>query len=127
MEIVGLGTDIVECARIGKMIERHGEFFLERAYTSREISECQSHHGLVARFAERWAAKEAILKALGSGWGKGISWLDIEVVGNGQCTVTLTGPAKEQAFRARIDRILVGVSHCRAFATAHALALRSTE
>ena len=63
MEILGIGTDIIECPRIGKMIEQHGELFLRRVYTEREIRYCQSRKHAIEHFAGRWAAKEAILKA----------------------------------------------------------------
>ena len=65
MEILGIGTDIIECPRIGKMIEQHGELFLRRVYTEREIRYCQARKHAIEHFAGRWAAKEAILKALG--------------------------------------------------------------
>ena len=79
MEILGIGTDIIECLRIGKMIEQHGELFLRRVYTPREIRYCQSRKHAIEHFAGRWAAKEAILKAMGTGWSRGIAWTDIEV------------------------------------------------
>src|ERR1700683_4941708 len=79
MEILGIGTDIIECPRIGKMIEHHGELFLRRVYTEREIRYCQARKHAIEHFAGRWAAKEAILKCLGTCWSKGISWTDVVV------------------------------------------------
>lgn len=79
MNIAGIGTDIVECLRIAQMIERHGELFLTRVYTEREIQYCSSRKAATQHYAGRWAAKEAVLKAMGTGWAKGISWRDIEV------------------------------------------------
>ena len=79
MDILGIGTDIVECPRIGKMIEQYGELFLRRIYTPREIRYCQARKHAIEHFAGRWAAKEAILKAMGTGWSRGIAWTDIEV------------------------------------------------
>ena len=73
MDIVGIGTDIVECLRIGRMIEQHGELFLTRVYTEREIRYCQERKRAVEHFAGRWAAKEAVLKALGVGWRRGLA------------------------------------------------------
>ena len=79
MEILGIGTDIIECPRIGKMIEHHGELFLRRVYTEREIRYCQARKHAIEHFAGRWAAKEAILKAMGTGRSHGIAWTNIEV------------------------------------------------
>src|SRR5438270_3878196 len=79
MEILGIGTDIVECLRIGRMIEQHGELFLRRVYTEREICWCQARKHATEHFAGRWAAKEAVLKCLGSGWRRGLSWTDVEI------------------------------------------------
>ena len=79
MDILGIGTDIIECPRIGKMIEQHGELFLRRVYTEREIRYCQARKHAIEHFAGRWAAKEAILKAIGTGWSRGIAWTDLEV------------------------------------------------
>ncbi len=79
MTIIGIGTDIIECPRIGRMIEQHGELFLRRVYTEREIRYCQARKHAIEHFAGRWAAKEAILKAIGTGWTRGIAWTDLEV------------------------------------------------
>ena len=91
--IQGLGTDIVEIVRIGEMIERHGELFLQRVYTDQEVAYCQKRTASYQHFAGRWAAKEAVLKALGTGWAKGIAWRDIEVVSfpSGQPRVAIHG------------------------------------
>jgi holo-[acyl-carrier protein] synthase len=126
MEIVGLGTDIVECVRIRKMIEDHGELFLNRVYTDREIRYCQSRRQAAEHFAGRWAAKEAVLKALGTGWRRGISWRDIEIRNDpsGQPKVAVRGEAKEIAKRMRLQNIHITISHCRQFATAYAIAVR---
>ena len=127
MEIVGIGTDIVECLRIGRMVEQHGELFLNRVYTEREVRYCQGRKRAVEHFAGRWAAKEAILKCLGSGWRKGLCWTDIEVRNDpsGKPVVLLCGAAKESAQQLRITDILLSISHCRAYATAHAVAVRT--
>jgi len=125
MEIVGIGTDIVECHRIGRMIERHGEIFLTRVYTEREIRYCQERKRSTEHFAGRWAAKEAILKCLGTGWSKGISWTDIEIRNDstGRPRVLMCGGTKDLARKLHIADILISISHCRAYATAHAVAV----
>ena len=125
MRILGIGTDIVECPRIGRMIEIHGELFLRRVYTEREIRYCQARKHAIEHFAGRWAAKEAILKAIGSGWTKGICWTDLEVrnVPGGQPRVRLQLGAREVAEGRGIGEILVSISHCRTYATAYAMAL----
>ena len=127
MEIVGIGTDIVECLRIGRMIEQHGELFLSRVYTERELRYCQARKRAVEHFAGRWAAKEAVLKCLGSGWRKGLCWTDMEIRNDpaGKPVVLLCGAAKESAQQLRISDILLSISHCRAYATAHAVAVRA--
>jgi len=129
MEIVGIGTDIVECLRIGRMIERHGEVFLTRVYTEREIRYCQERKHAIEHFAGRWAAKEAILKCLGSGWRRGLCWTDMEVRNDpaGKPCVLMCGAAKDLAQNLRIADILLSISHCRAYATAYAVALRGRQ
>jgi holo-[acyl-carrier protein] synthase len=126
MEIVGIGTDIVECLRIGRMIEQHGEQFLTRVYTPREISYCQARKHATEHFAGRWAAKEAVLKCLGTGWQRGICWTDMEVRNDpqGKPRLSIRGAARDQAVLMQISEILLSISHCRAYATAYALAVR---
>lgn len=121
--IVGLGTDIVEIVRIGEMIDRHGESFLNRIYTEEEIRYCQKRRHCNEAFAGRWAAKEAIMKVLGTGFVRGIGWQDIEVLAekNGKPYVNIRGGAGEHAKKIGIDQILITISHCRTYATATAI------
>lgn len=127
MEIVGIGSDIVECLRIGRMIEQHGEQFLTRVFTEREIRYCQLRKHATEHFAGRWAAKEAILKCLGSG-SRGVNFTDMEIRNEptGQPKVLMCGAAKEHAQALRIADILITISHCRAYATATAVAVRES-
>lgn len=123
--VIGIGTDIIECLRIAQMIERHGELFITRVYTSTEIQYCQSRKQATQHFAGRWAAKEAILKALGTGWRRGISWRDIEVRNEpgGRPTVALRGGARDIVESLGITQMIISISHCRSHATAFAMAL----
>jgi holo-[acyl-carrier protein] synthase len=125
MEIIGLGTDITECLRIARMIERHGELFINRVYTSDEISYCQNRKQATQHFTGRWAAKEAVLKALGTGWRKGISWHDMEILNDrlGKPTLFVRGGVADVCQQLGIREILVTISHCRTYATAVAIAV----
>ena len=125
MNVLGIGTDITECLRIAQMIERHGELFVGRVYTPLEIEYCRSRRMATQHFAGRWAAKEAVLKALGTGWRRGISWRDVEVMNapGGRPQAVLRGGAREVADRLGICCMLVSISHCRSHATAYAVAL----
>ena len=129
MNILGIGTDITECLRIAQMIERHGELFIARVYTPQEIQYCQSRKQSTQHFAGRWAAKEAVLKAVGTGWRRGISWRDVEIRNQlgGKPVVALFGGLREVAEELGIGQILVSISHCRSHATAYALALERTD
>lgn len=126
MEIVGIGTEIVECVRVGRTIDEHGEVFLRRVYTEREIRFCQARTRATEHFAAHWAAKEAIVKCLGLPWRRGLSWTDIEI----RCEsaqrpkVMLCGAAKDLAQSQNIHDVLLSFSHCRAYAVAHAMAIR---
>ncbi len=125
MGIVGIGTDIIECPRIAQMIERHGELFLERVFTPLEIEYCHRRKAAIQHYAGRWAAKEAVLKALGTGWSRGIKWVDIEVRNEmgGAPRILLAGAACDVAAERRIAQMLISISHCRNYATAYAVAV----
>jgi len=125
MTVIGIGTDIIECLRIAKMIERHGELFLTRVYTSHEIEYCTARKASTQHYAGRFAAKEAVLKALGTGWTRGIHWRDIEVKNEmgGKPGIILGGAASELAGKLGIAEMLISISHCRTHATAYALAV----
>jgi holo-[acyl-carrier protein] synthase len=124
MPIVGTGIDIVECLRIAQMIEKHGELFSTRVYTDHEIEYCSARKMATQHYAGRWAAKEAVLKALGTGWRRGISWRDIEIRNDksGAPAVHLRGGARDVMAAAHIGRMHVTISHCRSFAVAYVVA-----
>jgi holo-[acyl-carrier protein] synthase len=125
-QIVGIGTDIVECLRIRRMIERHGEVFLTRVFTGHEIRYCQARKRATEHYAGRWAAKEAVLKSLGTGWSRGLDWTEIEVRNDptGQPKLHFGGAVKEMVQKLHIGDILLSISHCRAYATAYCVAVR---
>jgi holo-[acyl-carrier protein] synthase len=125
MDIVGIGTDIVECLRIGRMIEQHGEVFLTRIYTEREIRYCHSRKRTIEHFAGFWSAKEAVLKSLGLMARRSMCWTDVEirVEGAGAPRVYLCGSAKDLAQSLRVSAIHLAIGHCRAYATSHAVAV----
>ena len=123
--VIGRGPDIIECVRIAKMIEKHGELFLNRVYTRNEIAYCSCRKSANQHYAGRWAAKEAVLKALGTGWARGIQWTDIEI-GNeigGRPYIELDGQAKLISQQQGIQNIMISISHCRSYAIAYATAV----
>lgn len=123
--IVGLGTDIVEISRIGQMIERHGDTFLKRVFTESENEYCGTKKNKEQHYAGRWAAKEAVMKTLGTGFVKGIGWKEIEVVNlkSGKPTIVISGGVEQYAGELGIEEILISISHSREFATATAIAV----
>ena len=124
MRIIGTGIDIIACSRIAHMIRDHGEGFLRRVYTPREVAYCQGRNREVEHFAGRWAAKEAVLKALGTGWAKGIAFTDVEIERRpaGNPRVILHAEAARRAAEVGIETIHISLSHCEAYATAQAIA-----
>ena len=107
-----IGIDIIEIERIEASIEKHGQHFLDRIFTKKEQADCLDTPNHAMRFAGRFAAKEAIAKALGTGFGKELSWLDIEIENdaNGRPQATVKGKS-----------IQISISHCKSHATAIAL------
>ena len=123
--ILGIGADITECLRIAQLIERHGEQFINRVYTAAEVRYCQSRRQSTQHFAARWAAKQAVLKALGIGSRGGVAWTDIEIrkAPSGQSAVAVQGAIKDLIERRGVGKVLVSIAHCRTHATAYAMAL----
>jgi len=122
--IVGIGIDIIEVDRIRRLTVRHGERFLRRVFTDEEVDYCQRSAHPAQRFATRFAAKEATLKALGVGWQKGVTFRDVEVCvdGLGAPSVRLGGRALEISRERGVKTIFVSLSHGRHYAVAQALA-----
>lgn len=122
--VKGIGVDIVDNRRIEKILKQKcGQRFLDRVYTSLEMEYCKQKRKSVEHFSARFAAKEAVFKALGTGWSKGIAWRDVEVRndGSGAPRVVLYGKAKE-IFRDRGGgRILLSLSHTSQIAVAQAV------
>src|SRR6202007_2019844 len=99
--IVGLGLDIAEVDRITDALTRHGAPMIERLFTPGEVAYCESHKNKFERYAARFAAKEAAMKALGTGWTHGVRWRDCEVtrMPGGRPTMTFHGKAGEFAIK----------------------------
>jgi holo-[acyl-carrier protein] synthase len=127
MPILGHGIDIVETRRIADLLENHGERFLERCFTPAEREYCyrnQKRH--IEHLAGRFAAKEAVLKVLGTGWRGGIAWTDIEILPepSGQPKIRLSGECLKIAKTLGISKWHVSISHIETHATASAIGMR---
>ena len=111
--IVGTGIDIAEVPRIRQSIERFGERFLQRVFTESEIRYCESKANRFERYAARFAAKEAGMKALGTGWNFGVRWRDLEVARKpgGRPTLLLHGKAAEFAAKLGATNIALSLTH----------------
>jgi holo-[acyl-carrier protein] synthase len=111
--IVGLGVDISEVDRIREAMARHGQRFLDRVFTPAEIAYCNRHRDRAERFAGRFAAKEAAMKALGTGWSNGVRWVDIEVsrMPSGRPTLLLHGAAREIGERLGLRQASLSITH----------------
>ncbi len=129
MEIIAHGIDLVDCPRIEQMIERHGERFIKRVFTAAEQAYAEKNKNEVEKLAGRFAAKEAVLKLVGTGWRGKIAWTDIEIINNaaGQPEVTLGGEVRKIADKLGIKHISVSITHTANFAIASAVALTAKE
>ncbi len=121
--IVGTGIDIVEVPRVAQAIERFGDRFLRRIFTAGEITYCLSKRNAAERFAARFAAKEAALKAIGTGWKKGVAWTDVEVrrEPGGRPSVHFSGAAAKHACNLGMKRASLSLSHTAEIATAQVI------
>ena len=113
--ISGSGVDLCEVSRIKDAIGRHGRRFVERIFTEREIAYSESKANSFERFAARFAAKEAGMKALGTGWRRGVTWKDFEVVNlpTGRPTLSLHGKAAEIAKELGVNNIALSLTHTK--------------
>lgn len=111
--IVGLGVDLAEVDRIREAIERHGRRFIDRIYTPAEIRYVESKANRFERYAARFAAKEAGMKAIGTGWKRGVRWQDFEVsnLPSGRPTLQLHGVAAEVAASLSVRNIALSITH----------------
>lgn len=118
--IKGIGTDIIEVSRIEDIINKYGQKFLDKVFTEKEQAYCNMHSKNARNYAGRFAAKEAVVKALGIGLSEGLSWLDIEIINNeqGKPILALSSSFK-QHFKNPV--IHLSISHCHAYATATAI------
>jgi holo-[acyl-carrier protein] synthase len=113
--VIGIGTDLIEIARIEQSVARYGDRFLERVFTPAEIAYCRRKKNAAESFAARFAAKEAGAKALGTGISHGISWLELEVLREptGKPTLALTGRAAARAQSIGVTSISLSITHSR--------------
>ncbi|MDR1485979.1 MAG: holo-ACP synthase [Planctomycetaceae bacterium] len=127
MRVIGIGTDIIECERISRMLSRHRDSFVRMVFTDLENQYCSDHKNSTQHYAGRWAAKEAVLKALGTGWISGISWTDVEVANQsgGKPIINLHNGAKKIANNLGINEIQISITHCESYAVAFAIAIQN--
>jgi holo-[acyl-carrier protein] synthase len=118
--IVGIGVDVVEIPRLRKTFERHGDRFVRRVFTQAEQEYCRAHADAIPHYAARFAAKEALFKALGTGWARGVTWLDVEVRREAQAApeLGLKGEAEKLSKSLGMRSIHVTLSHSDAVAIA---------
>ena len=125
MRIIGHGIDLVEVARIAAMLESHGTRFVQRVFTPGEVERGAGSRREAEHLAARFAAKEAALKALGTGWSEGVAWTDIEVVrlASGQPSLSVTGRAAELASQQGVREWRVSISHTDTHAMASVISI----
>jgi holo-[acyl-carrier protein] synthase len=124
--IFGIGIDVVENARIADALRRHGDSFIKRIYQAAEVEYCQAMRDPPPHFAARFAAKEAVSKAFGTGFGRHFSWRDIEVrrKASGEPFIVLHGGAAELAKRLGVCAVFVTLSHSQHYAVANAVLIK---
>ena len=123
MSIKGHGLDLVECNRIARVLDNHGQRFLDRVLTHAEQACASRYRHPIPFIAGRWAAKEAILKMIGTGWRDRITWTDMEILPNklGQPIVRLTGETGRIATERNIKCVLLSITHTERYAAASAI------
>lgn len=125
MSVLGHGIDLIENIRIERVWQQHPDRFLDRILTPVERAYCERMKNPVPSIAGRFAAKEAVLKMIGTGWRGQIAWTDIEIVNDesGQPRVTLSGHTLLVARRLGITRVMLSITHTENYAAASAIGL----
>ena len=125
MRIIGHGVDLVLIARVERVWQRHGQRFLDRTYTPAEQRYCLEGRLAATRLAGRFAAKEAVMKVLGTGWTRGVEFAHIETLPDamGKPVVTLLDSTAAVAANLGIRSILISISHAGDYATASAIGI----
>ena len=123
MNVIATGIDLIECRRVREVWQRHGDRLTDRLLTPAELAYVRRHRDAVPRLAGRFAAKEAILKVLGTGWRGKITWRDMEVLntGNGRPHVKLSGECERVARQLGITDVLISITHTENYAAATAI------
>ena len=121
--ILGTGVDLAEVPRIRASIERYGEKFIRRIYTPAEIAYVERKANKYQRYAARFAAKEAGMKAIGTGWRRGVTWQDFEVANlpSGKPTLLLHGVAADFAGKLGVKNISLSITHTAELSMAHVI------
>jgi holo-[acyl-carrier protein] synthase len=129
MDIIAHGIDLVDFPRIEDMVKKHGKRFLDRVFTEAEQAYAKANRNDIEKLAGRFAAKEAVMKLVGTGWRGKIAWTDIEVVNTatGQPQVNLSGEVKKIADKLGITQISVSITHTANFAIASAVAMAKSD
>jgi holo-[acyl-carrier protein] synthase len=125
MRIYGIGIDVIEVERIEEAVAEFGDRFLERIFTASEREYCSRQKRPELHYAARWAAKEAVSKALGTGIGAELAWTDVEVLraASGEPSLLLHGLGKAFAEREKVREIKISLTHAKSYAAANAVAL----
>lgn len=118
--ILGTGIDLAEVPRIRAAVERYGPRFIQRVFTPKEIAYVERKANKYERYAARFAAKEAGMKAIGTGWRRGVRWQDFEVtnLASGRPTLTFHGVAAEFARRLGVERVHLSLTHTEQYGQA---------
>lgn len=121
--IIGIGYDMVQVHRIESILSRWGDRFKERVFTPHELAYCESKKNKCQRLATRFAAKEAVFKALGTGWLRGVSWTEIEVTNDelGKPSITLSGKTEQLSRQLGVRNIFVSMTNTEDYGAAQVI------
>lgn len=125
--VLGLGIDIIEIGRVKKSIEKYGDKFLEKVFTQVEINYCDKKFNKYQHYAARFAAKEAVYKALTSGWKEGLRWKDIEIVNDPSGMPSVNTKGKLSSFLEKDLQLKISISHSQDYVTAVAIIFKNSD